>query len=221
MIFISGKSIATSSKCVGRILQPHAHSTAYSRSDTARVEKRDHAFFGAGFQYRVASVTLIREEPLHCRMEFESANADLARHVPNLARVGFAFVRIHRGEGNQYAVALGTELLHVFFGIASKACLAFRIDGNNHSGDIALSIVGRCFLHSWQHAFCTRQIHDVSRHAGLELVVPVVVAVIAGLFGVSVAINGSDLGTIDHECRFENTPGNPNTCIVGFSSCRI
>ena len=161
------------------------------------MEKRDHAFFGAGFQYCVASVAIIREKPLHGRMEFESANAELAR-------AGLAFVRIHRGEGNQYVVVFGAKLSYLFVGIASKACLVFRIDWKNHSGDIALSIVGRCFLHCRQHSFGTRRVLEISRHAGLELAVPFIAAIIAGLFGVGVEIDGSDLGKIDHERRLAN-----------------
>ena len=110
-------------------------------------------------------------------------------------------MRINRGEGNKHVVVLGAELRRLLVGIASKARLALGIKRENHRGDIALSIAGSRILHIRRQALGVRRVRKNEPPCRL---VPVGAAAIAGILGMGMEIDGSDLGEIDHERRLTN-----------------
>ena len=143
MIVMSGKSTATSSRCIGleyfsRRPPPPAHAGA--DAGMAAVEDRRQLVLGDHLVELVGH-PVVRKEALHGRMELEALDDAGLDQIARLAHAHLALVRIDGRERHHDVAVLGRGVGDLLVRDAPGADLELAVDREHDEADLALAVV--------------------------------------------------------------------------------
>ena len=119
MIFMSGKSTATSSRWIGfEYLRPQAAAAPHAgaHSGVAAVEDRRQPVLGDYLVERIGHA-VVGKEALAGRMELEAADAAVRDQLARLAHAHLALVRVDAREGDHDVAVLARRVATSSFGM--------------------------------------------------------------------------------------------------------
>ena len=115
--------------------------------------------------------------------------------MARFAGAQLTLVRVDTGKGDQNVVVFRRQFSDFLVLVAAIAGFALSIDREDHRRNVLLAIVRGGFRHGGR---MLPGRPEIVGHGGLQLIIAVIGMAAAGLFGVGVNIDRTDLGEIYH-----------------------